>query len=180
MKHLLNNISQEDKNRILEQHRGGKSIDTTRFKVLLESTMGNVKPLIIKENESEVGLNKEGKCMNTKKSAQTVGNGSDANIVYDLSIVAPKTLQDKIKNARSNTGFFLRQRSDGYTMYAERFWDWSDIKGSLSSVMQGEKLGQLQPGPKFKKIEYSFDNANIEWKYENGKVTFYFYETHGC
>jgi hypothetical protein len=47
MKHILNNISQEEKNRILEQHRGGKSIDTTRFKALLESTMGNVKPLIV-------------------------------------------------------------------------------------------------------------------------------------
>ena len=50
MKHLLNNISQEEKNRILEQHRGGKSIDTTRFKVLLESSMGNVKPLIYEDD----------------------------------------------------------------------------------------------------------------------------------
>jgi len=47
MKHLLNNISQEEKNRILEQHTGGKSIDTTRFKSLLESKSGNVKPLIM-------------------------------------------------------------------------------------------------------------------------------------
>jgi len=47
MKHILNNIPQEEKNRILEQHRGGKSIDTTRFKALLESSMGNVKPLIM-------------------------------------------------------------------------------------------------------------------------------------
>ena len=50
MKHLLNNISQEEKNRILEQHRGGKSIDTTRFKALLESSMGNVKPLISEDD----------------------------------------------------------------------------------------------------------------------------------
>jgi len=47
MKHTLNNISQEEKNRILEQHTGGKSIDTTRFKDLLESKSGNVKPLIM-------------------------------------------------------------------------------------------------------------------------------------
>jgi hypothetical protein len=50
MKHLLNNIPQEEKNRILEQHRGGKSIDTTRFKALLESSMGNVKPLISEDD----------------------------------------------------------------------------------------------------------------------------------
>ena len=53
MKHILNDISQEEKNRILEQHRGGKSIDTTRFKALLESTMGNVKPLITEEDTSK-------------------------------------------------------------------------------------------------------------------------------
>ena len=50
MKHLLNNISQEEKNRILEQHKGGKSIDTTRFKALLESKSGNVKPLIMERD----------------------------------------------------------------------------------------------------------------------------------
>ena len=54
MKHLLNNIPQEEKNRILEQHRGGKSIDTTRFKALLESTMGNVKPLVSEQAETKV------------------------------------------------------------------------------------------------------------------------------
>ena len=64
MKHLLNNIPQEEKNRILEQHRGGKSIDTTRFKALLESKSGNVKPLIM-----------EGPTGNT----QTTGVGTKPN-----------------------------------------------------------------------------------------------------
>lgn len=46
MKHILNNISQEEKNRILEQHTGGKTIDTSKFKMLLESSLGNVKTLV--------------------------------------------------------------------------------------------------------------------------------------
>jgi len=50
MKHILNDISQEEKNRILEQHSGGKTIDTTKFKRLLESTLGNVKPLISEQD----------------------------------------------------------------------------------------------------------------------------------
>lgn len=49
MKHLLNNLSQEEKNRILEQHSGGRSIDTSRFKKLLESTLGDVKPLVMEQ-----------------------------------------------------------------------------------------------------------------------------------
>jgi hypothetical protein len=46
MKHLLNNLSEEEKNSIREQHEGGKTIDTSRFKSLLEKKMGNVKPLV--------------------------------------------------------------------------------------------------------------------------------------
>jgi len=49
MKHLLNNLSEEEKNSIREQHEGGKTIDTSRFKSLLENKMGNVKPLISEE-----------------------------------------------------------------------------------------------------------------------------------
>jgi LAS superfamily LD-carboxypeptidase LdcB len=74
MKHLLNNIPQEEKNRILEQHRGGMSIDTTRFKVILESTMGNVKPLISEDETKQEGEE-------TK---------SDVNLINDLEKIYNK------------------------------------------------------------------------------------------
>lgn len=47
MKHLLNNLSIEEKNRIREQHEGGMSVNTSKFKKLIESKSGNVKPLIM-------------------------------------------------------------------------------------------------------------------------------------
>jgi len=53
MKHILNDISQEEKNRILEQHSGGKNIDTTKFKRLLESKLGDAKPLISETENTE-------------------------------------------------------------------------------------------------------------------------------
>ncbi len=46
MKHLLNNLSQEEKNRILEQHNGGKKIVIENFNKLLDNKLGTVKPLI--------------------------------------------------------------------------------------------------------------------------------------
>jgi hypothetical protein len=49
MKHLLNNLSEEEKNSIREQHEGGMTIDTSRFKSLLENKLGNAKPLISEE-----------------------------------------------------------------------------------------------------------------------------------
>jgi hypothetical protein len=53
MKHLLNDMSSEEKNSILEQHTGGKQIDTSRFRSLLESTLGNAKPLVNEEEEDD-------------------------------------------------------------------------------------------------------------------------------
>lgn len=46
MKHLLNNLSEEEKNRIREQHEGGMKVNTEKFKSLLESKLGNAKPLL--------------------------------------------------------------------------------------------------------------------------------------
>jgi hypothetical protein len=62
MKHLLNNLSSEEKSRILEQHSGGKSIDTSKFKKLIESKSGDVKPLINEQSTSvDESLNEWGK-----------------------------------------------------------------------------------------------------------------------
>lgn len=46
MKHLMNDLSIEEKNRIREQHEGGMKIDTSRFRKLMESKLGNSKPLV--------------------------------------------------------------------------------------------------------------------------------------
>ena len=51
MKHLLNNLSSEEKNSILEQHKGGMPVNTSMFKRLIESKSGDVKPLINEEEE---------------------------------------------------------------------------------------------------------------------------------
>jgi hypothetical protein len=54
MKNLLNNLSQSEKNRILEQYNNSLLIDTSKFKKLLESKLGDVKPLI--ENREDLTL----------------------------------------------------------------------------------------------------------------------------
>jgi len=53
MKHLLNNISEEEKNRIREQHEGGMKISTENFKKLLEAKSGEVKPYLSEQTRSE-------------------------------------------------------------------------------------------------------------------------------
>jgi hypothetical protein len=46
MKHILNNLSDEEKNSILEQHKGGMKVITENFSKLLNSKLGDAKPLV--------------------------------------------------------------------------------------------------------------------------------------
>jgi hypothetical protein len=51
MKHLLNDLSEEEKNRIREQHSGGKKIVIENFKKLVDTKLGDAKPYL---NEEEM------------------------------------------------------------------------------------------------------------------------------
>ena len=53
MKHLLNDLSSEEKNRIREQHEGGMKIDTSKFKKLIESKLGDAKPLLSEQTDRD-------------------------------------------------------------------------------------------------------------------------------
>ena len=50
MKHLLNNLSNEEKNSIREQHTGGMKVITENFYKLLNSKLGDVKPLVSEQS----------------------------------------------------------------------------------------------------------------------------------
>ena len=46
MKHILNNLSEEEKNSIREQHTGGMKVMTENFSKLINSKLGDSKPLV--------------------------------------------------------------------------------------------------------------------------------------
>jgi hypothetical protein len=55
MKHLLNGMPEWEKNSIIEQYEGKMSIDTSKFRKLMESKLGNVKPLITEALAANAG-----------------------------------------------------------------------------------------------------------------------------
>ena len=55
MKHLLNNISEEEKNSIREQHEGGMNVAIENFKSLVETKSGDAKPYLNEMKEEELG-----------------------------------------------------------------------------------------------------------------------------
>ena len=80
MKHILNNLSEEEKNSIREQHTGGINLYTDRFKTLMESKLGDAKPLLTENpDELEKGLRQ---VLNGISVMTTDANVNDVNKVY--------------------------------------------------------------------------------------------------
>ena len=52
MKHILNDLTEQEKNSIREQHTGGMKVMTESFSKLLNSKLGDSKPLVSEEPES--------------------------------------------------------------------------------------------------------------------------------
>ncbi len=75
MKHLLNDLSEEEKNRIREQHTGGKKIMIENFNKLVNNKLGDVKPLINEQTNPQLQSGK------TYKMTRNVDNQ-----VYNVTI----------------------------------------------------------------------------------------------
>jgi hypothetical protein len=54
MKHILNDLSNEEKNSIREQHTGGMKVMTKSFSRLLNAKLGDAKPLVNEQAETKV------------------------------------------------------------------------------------------------------------------------------
>ena len=52
MKHILNNLTEEEKNSIRKQHTGGMKVMTENFNKLINSKLGDSKPLVKESHHS--------------------------------------------------------------------------------------------------------------------------------
>jgi hypothetical protein len=52
MKHILNEMSEEERNSIRSQHTGSLQVQTEKFKALVENKLGNAKPLVSEQLDS--------------------------------------------------------------------------------------------------------------------------------
>jgi hypothetical protein len=80
MKHILNNLSEQEKNSIREQHTGGMKVMTENFNKLINSKLGDSKPLV---SEQPSGLNTD-KGFNTNLfKDKTNDKGFNTNLFKD-------------------------------------------------------------------------------------------------
>lgn len=53
MKHILNDLSSEERSSILEQHQGTMKVNTENFSKLVNNKLGNSKPFLTEEEENK-------------------------------------------------------------------------------------------------------------------------------
>ena len=99
MKHLLNNLSNEEKNNIREQHTGGMKVITENFYKLLNSKLGDVKPLteqspLAKVAAAASAASGDGSGAQQGQSVQSTPKKAVAAIsTYGFSLLIPKALE---------------------------------------------------------------------------------------
>ncbi len=104
MKHLLNDLSPEEKNRILEQYDNSLIVETSRFKKLLKSSLGNVKPLMEKDGDHELDQHMRqthspyGDPMDEFPFPEKKVNGDNNQKAEQLSKEIITDLEDKVYN----------------------------------------------------------------------------------
>jgi hypothetical protein len=129
MKHLLNNLSEQEKNAIREQHTGGMKLSNGKFSKLVGSKLGEVKTLVEQKVEKK----------ETKES------------FWDLNFGRP-SVKDASKTQLKGMGYSYTGRDDerggdNYIMYnGEKFFpdqieyaDYQDL-GDLPRVEDGKLL----------------------------------------
>jgi len=129
MKHLLNDLSSEEKNRIREQHEGGMTIDTSKFKKLLETKLGDAKPLINEEPtdcSKLIKIPKEGitgKTAGGKPQSETwkediakIGNAT-TTYMFEGPLIDAANTQRNCHRAKTNVVYseFVRDNGSSYT-----------------------------------------------------------------
>jgi hypothetical protein len=95
MKHLLNDLSDEEKNSIREQHTGGKKLVIENFNKLVNTKLGDAKPFLNEQTE-EANITKSIQCFLNKRMK--------LNLAVD-GLSGDKT-KDSIENYQSSIGVF--------------------------------------------------------------------------
>jgi hypothetical protein len=114
MKHILNNLTEQEKNAIREQHTGGMKVMTENFSKLLNSNLGDVKPI---SEQAQPSQYKVGQVLNAKRDVdgqmytikiRTVGSGY---VVADIN--GPGQYEGQPLKGTSPAGYELNSRTPG-------------------------------------------------------------------
>jgi hypothetical protein len=137
MKHILNNLTEQEKNAIREQHTGGMKVMTEKFSQLIESKLGDVKPYLMEQSSKNwLDVVKFVKSNGLKGYAFKSGIEGDERLGIELTNPKDKTLYMRVEPDKTFT--MSKKQPDGNSGYSVDKGTWSWDGKSLTLV--SEKL----------------------------------------
>lgn len=95
MKHLLNDMTDAEKNAIREQHTGGIKVVTENFKKLINSKLGDSRPLVEQSADPKKELGDLGLKLRNKYKNKICGTNS-VSVPYDEDVKRYQVLSNKV------------------------------------------------------------------------------------
>jgi len=140
MKHLLNDMSSEEKNSIREQHTGGIQIDTTKFKSLLESKLGDAKPILSEQEtvDAEEIAKEDG--INPQEVSNMCQSKTVPPIIQNLIDKIPEDIKDEAKQIIKTLAGKIKNMSLGQLMGLRK-----QIKQEMQTAKNQSLQEQLAP-----------------------------------
>ena len=119
MKHILNDLTEQEKNSIREQHTGGMKVITESFSKLINSKLGDVKPMVNEQLNILPAANKlapqlqaaDLSCIDASLF-QTAGDGKKYYVVDKPSSI-PGGVRERIVLSNDGTGYITQTGSKG-------------------------------------------------------------------
>jgi hypothetical protein len=151
MKHILNDLSNEEKNSIRSQHTGTLSVRTDKFKKLVENKLGNAKPLINEDNFQGGGQDAMGRPIGHNKDNVTF----DTNKTYNFG-------KDKMKTGSDVVDTTTKEYKDMVSKFKSSLSN-PEVKG----IINVEVLG----GASAAKVSSSYDNKALAKRRADNLIT---------
>jgi len=164
MKHILNNLSEQEKNAIREQHTGGMNVVTENFHRLLGSKLGDVKPLVseqilpgLSSGNSQQSVKQVFDSCRNIPSAPTNNTNQLVDMVYraiqglgtdEAAIMKAFGSMGTINNfCAVNNGYRKTYGTDLYTDLdgdIDQEMEWAGISRALRNLKQVQTQGKTQ------------------------------------
>jgi len=172
MKHILNEMSDEERNSIRSQHTGTLQVQTGKFKQLVENKLGNAKPLINEQFESFTAFDEQEDGPSTEDMPLAPMDEDDSDYrMYDLPSIH-QDIEDELMEMSDDEGReylteiieFCEDKLNGYPEddSEEDMMNESDlmriVKRAISEQLEDEYEGDYTPTLK-EKIESVIRNS---------------------
>jgi hypothetical protein len=140
MKHLLNDLTEKEKNSIREQHIGGMNVVTENFSKLINTKSGDVKPLVTENSDRTIKENDEDFYSEESKAANEYAFNFLRNMDDEITKLMSYALSNVFEEINDIVQEYQNDFKEKYGQYATNYDELYDDDIHSLMEMNTDKL----------------------------------------